>query len=55
MARDGRPRRTHLAGNAAFDDDELAAINRWLVGVIEALRDETRKLSTAEVPGGSRS
>ena len=44
-----------LAGNEAFDDDELAAINRWLVGVIEALRDETRKLSTSEGPGGSRS
>ncbi|MFD4324393.1 MarR family winged helix-turn-helix transcriptional regulator [Nocardioides sp. NPDC058538] len=34
--------------NRGFDQDELAAIGRWVTGVIEALRAETERLESSD-------
>lgn len=34
--------------NEGFDQDELAAVGRWVAGVIEALRAETERLESGD-------
>jgi DNA-binding MarR family transcriptional regulator len=48
-----RPTAAGLAGrieemNQRFDQDELAAIGRWITGVIEALKAETERLESGD-------